>query len=175
MESLRAGGALLRAWEPADAAAIASICGDAEVCPWDHLPWQRDLAALAAWVEQQRSVNATGGRISLAIADPGSSRPPAALGWVGLAPHPGHRGTWSIGYWVLPEARRRGLALGAARALAGHALAHGRARRIRLETGPHNAASRAIALALGGRLVGHRRALDLTGAEHDQLVYEIGA
>jgi len=76
---------------------------------------------------------------------------------------------------VLPEARRRGLALGAARALAGHALAHGRARRILLQTAPHNAASQAIAAALGGRLLGRRRALDRDGAEHDQLVYEISA
>lgn len=172
MESLRADGVALRAWEPADAEAIAPICGDPEVCPWDSLPWERDLAALSAWVERQRSVNEAGERISLAIADPATS---AALGWVGLSPHPGHAGTWSIGYWVLPDARRRGHALGAARALSGHALAHGRARRILLETGPHNDGSRAIALALGGRLVGHRRAVDLSGAEHDQLVYEIGA
>jgi RimJ/RimL family protein N-acetyltransferase len=172
MDSLHAGDVVLRAWEPADAAAIASICGDPEVCAWDHLPWAEDRGALTAWVERQRTVNAAGERISLAIADPASG---AALGWVGLAPHPGHVGTWSIGYWVLPEARRRGLALGAARALAGHALAHGRARRILLETGPHNAASQAIAAALAGRLVGRRRALDRDGAEHDQLVYEIGA
>ena len=172
MESLTAGGAVLRAWQPADADAIASICGDPEVCAWDDLPWAHDPAVVAAWVERQRSVNAAGERVSLAIADPTAA---TALGWVGLSPHPGHVGTWSIGYWVVPEARRRGLALGAARALAGHALAHGRARRILLETGPHNLGSQAIALALGGRLLGHRRALDRAGAEHDQLVYEIGA
>ena len=172
MESLTAGGAVLRAWQPADAAAIASICGEPEVCAWDELPWEHDPVAVAAWVERQRSVNAAGQRVSLAIAGPESD---TALGWVGLSPHPGHVGTWSIGYWVLPGARRRGLALGAARALAGHALAHGRARRILLQTAPHNAASQAIAAALGGRLLGRRRALDREGAEHDQLVYEIRA
>ncbi len=177
MESLTSGGAVLRAWQPGDAVAIASICGDPEVCPWDHLPWEHDHAVLSAWVERQRRVNATGERISLAIADPSPSHPPTALGWVGLSPGAGGvtSRTWSIGYWVLPEARRRGLALGAARALARHALAHGRARRILLETGSHNVASQAIALALGGRLLGRRRARDRDGAEHDQLVYEISA
>jgi ribosomal-protein-alanine N-acetyltransferase len=172
VESLRAAGVALRAWEPADAPAIVSICGDPEVCPWDHLPWKHDPAVVAAWVDRQRALNAAGERISLAIADPESS---AALGWIGLSPRAGGAtsGTWSIGYWVLPEARRRGLALGAARALIRHALAHGPARQILLETGPHNTPSQAIALALGGRLLGRRRALDRTGAEHDQLVYEI--
>jgi len=172
MESLRAEGAVLRAWEPADAAAIATICGDPEVCAWDHLPWEHDPAAVAAWVERQRTVNAADERVSLAIADPGSG---AAVGWVGLSPRAGGATshTWTIGYWVLPALRRRGLALGAARALSGHALAQGRARRILLETGPLNFGSQAIALRLGGRLLGHRRALDRTGAEHDQLVYEI--
>jgi RimJ/RimL family protein N-acetyltransferase len=97
---------------------------------------------------------------------------------VGLSPRVGGAAvadTWTIGYWVLPGARRRGLALAAAGALSGHALAQGRARRILLETGPHNAGSQAIALRLGGRLLGHRRALDRTGTEHDQLVYEISA
>ncbi|MEP6953626.1 MAG: GNAT family N-acetyltransferase [Solirubrobacteraceae bacterium] len=174
MQSLRADGVALRAWEPADAAAIATICGDPEVCAWDYLPWEHDLTVLAAWVERQRIVNDTGERTSLTIADPSSG---AALGWVGLSPRAGGvtSGTWTVGYWVIPEARRRGLALGAARALTGHALAHGRVRRILLETGPHNIGSQAIALRLGGRLVGHRRALDRTGAEHDQLVYEIVA
>jgi ribosomal-protein-alanine N-acetyltransferase len=174
MESLRAGGAVLRAWEAADAAAIASICGDPDVCPWDDLPWEHDPAEVAAWVQRQREVNAAGERISLAIAEPGSSRP---RGWVGLSPRAVRvdPGTWSIGYWVLPEARRRGLALGAARALTSHAFAHGHARRILLETGPHNAGSQAIALALGGRLIGHRLAVDRTGFEHDQLVYEVAA
>lgn len=172
MESLRAGGVALRAWEPADAPAIAPICGDPEVCAWDHLPWEHDPVLLTAWVEHQRAVNAAGERISLAIADPDSD---AALGWVGLSPGAGGAtaSTWSIGYWVLPDARRRGLALGAARTLARHALAHGHARRILLQTGTHNTGSRAIALALGGRMLGHRRALDRTGTEHDQLVYEI--
>ena len=173
MESLRAEGVVLRAWQPADAEAIASICGDPEVCAWDHLPWAHDPGVLAAWVERQRTVNATGERVSLAIAEASSPPPPVAVGWVGLSPTAAD--TWTIGYWVVPEARRRGLALGAARALSGHALAHGLARRILLETGPHNVGSQAIALRLGGRLLGHRRAVDRTGAEHDQLVYEITA
>ena len=174
MRSLRAGGVVLRAWEPADAAAIASICGDPEVCAWDHLPWEHDPAVVAAWVERQRAVNAAGERVSLAIADPASR---AARGWIGLSPRAGDvaASTWSIGYWVLPAARRRGLGLGAARALIGHAFAHGRARRIVLDIGPHNAGSRAIAEALGGRLLGTRRIVDLAGAEHEQLVYEISA
>ncbi|MDP9345792.1 MAG: GNAT family N-acetyltransferase, partial [Actinomycetota bacterium] len=113
MESLCAHGATLRAWLPADAAAIVTICGEPEVCAWDHVPWEHDPVGLAAWVARQREAHAAGDRISLAIAEAAAG---VALGWVGLSPHPSQADTWSIGYWVVPEARRRGRALGAARA-----------------------------------------------------------
>ena len=81
--------------------------------------------------------------------------------------------TWSIGYWVLPEARRRGLALGAARALAGHALAHGRARRILLETGRTTRPRRRSRWRSAAACSDAAARSTASGAEHDQLVYEI--
>jgi RimJ/RimL family protein N-acetyltransferase len=53
-----------------------------------------------------------------------------------------------IGYWIAPEARRRGYAAEAARGLAGWALAHG-APRAHLFTDVHNAPSQAVARRAG--------------------------
>lgn len=171
LDSLQGDGIRLRPWDPADAPSVAPICGDPEVCAWDHLPWAYDRDQVVAWIERQRDAHAAGSVVSLAITAPGSD---LALGWVGLYPAQDAERTWSIGYWIVPEARRRGLTLRAAQALVAHAFHHGAADRITLETGPHNIGSQRIAEALGGRLrPANRIARDRTGALHEQLVYEI--
>jgi RimJ/RimL family protein N-acetyltransferase len=90
-----------------DASAIASICGDPEVCAWDAIPWTRDEEALGAWIAFQ-DVNSDR-RIALAITAAGED---TALGWVAAWPE-GEAA--ELGYWIVPEARRRGLTLAAAR------------------------------------------------------------
>ena len=54
-----------------------------------------------------------------------------------------------LGYWMVPEARRRGLALAAARLAVQWALATAGYGVVQLATGAHNAGSRRIAARLG--------------------------
>jgi RimJ/RimL family protein N-acetyltransferase/catechol 2,3-dioxygenase-like lactoylglutathione lyase family enzyme len=167
--SLTGEGVVLRAFSPADAGSIAPICGDPEVCNWSSLPWTPDTGALLAWIERQRQVHASGERVSLAITVAGLD---AAVGWVGLSPHPDEPGLASLGYWIVPAARRRGLTLAGARALVDWGFETGYADRVLISTGPHNAGSRRIAERLGARqLPGVRIEADATGTPRDQAAY----
>jgi RimJ/RimL family protein N-acetyltransferase/catechol 2,3-dioxygenase-like lactoylglutathione lyase family enzyme len=165
--SLTGEGVVLRAFSPADAGSIAPICGDAEVCNWSSLPWTPDTGALLAWIEGQRQVHAAGEGVSMAITLAGLD---AAVGWIGLSPL-GEREA-SLGYWIVPAARRRGLTLAAARALVDWAFVTGYAERIAISTGPHNAGSRRIAERLGARRrPGVAVEEDATGTPRDQVRY----
>ena len=125
--SLTGEGVVLRTWSPADAGSIAAVCGDPEICNWSSLPWTPDTGALLAWIERQRQVHAAGRRLSMAITVAGLD---AAVGWVGLSPRSGEPDVAALGYWIVPAARRRGLTLAAAHALADWAFDTGYAERI---------------------------------------------
>ena len=160
---------VVREWREGDAAAIAGICGDPEVCAWDAIPWEPDAGALGAWVAQQREVHG-GRRLSLAIADDDDR----AVGWVGLWPMEGDGDGAELGYWIVPAARRRGLTLAAARAVARWGLDEGGYAWIRLHTGAHNAGSRRIAEQLGARQLPRPVLVpDREGREHELVGYEL--
>ena len=160
---------VVRAWRDEDAAAIAGICGDPEVCAWAEIPWEPDVAALGAWVARQREAH--GGRqVSLAIA----GEDDRAVGWVGLWPVEGDADGAELGYWIVPEARRRGLTLAAARAVARWGLDEAGYAWIRLQTGAHNTGSRRIAERLGARQLPRLVVVaDREGREHELVGYEL--
>ncbi len=77
-------------------------------------------------------------------------------------------GTAEIGYWVLPDARRRGVAHRAAQAVTEWGYRELGVRRILLEHAVDNAASCAVARSLGYALEGTARSLYvLDDGEHD--------
>jgi len=104
-----------------------------------------------------------------AIADPVTDR---LLGGIGLDKVVPHRGQCEVGYWVGPWARGRGVAVAAVRAVSEHAFHTGMAR-IELLTHRENAASQRVALAVGYRLEGVRRAVlpNRDGGRDDLLAY----
>lgn len=127
-------------------------------------------AERAAWFLHERvpEIAAGGGEV-LAVADPATDR---MLGLVGTdRPVPARRQI-EIGYWVLPEARRRGVATAALRAMTGRAVAAG-AERIELVTHPENAPAQRVATAAGYQREGVRRGAQPNpgGGRGDLLVF----
>lgn len=87
------------------------------------------------------------------IADRGTPR--RMVGFVGFHGPPDAAGRAEIGYEVLPEHRRRGIAVEAARAMLAWASRHG-ARTFVASIRPDNAASRGVAAQLGFQQAGSR-------------------
>jgi RimJ/RimL family protein N-acetyltransferase len=104
-----------------------------------------------------------------AIADPATDR---LVGGIGLDQVTLARGQVEIGYWTAPEARGRGVATAAVRALSEYAFQKGFAR-LELLTHWENAASQRVALAAGYTREGVRRSAlpDRDGGRDDLLVY----
>jgi RimJ/RimL family protein N-acetyltransferase len=134
---------LLRRWTYDDAASAAEGKGV-------------DGKSALAWIEAVLQREAEDAGLALAIADAGSDE---ALGCISLNPRPRpgvaaaggapdgrlafevQAGTAGIGYWVLPRARRRGLATTAVRLLTRWAIADAGLRRIEALVEPGNRAS----------------------------------
>ena len=84
--------------------------------------------------------------------------------------------TASVGYWLLPRARGRGLATRAVRLLSGWAAREMELTNLRLTTEPENERSRRVAERSGFRQTGvlrHQATID--GRLIDQVVYELTA
>ena len=97
------------------------------------------------FVYRQWSRAERGEGLSLAVADTATDE---ALGLIALLlrPQPGVAG---LGYWVIPQARGRGLATHAAALLSSWALADGGFARVEAWAEPANAASQRVLLAAG--------------------------
>ncbi|WP_018348067.1 GNAT family N-acetyltransferase [Longispora albida] len=154
---------ILRPLRESDADDLALACNDPLIqrfVPTLPAPYQRDHALW--WITQGApTVEAHGGQV-WAIADPATDR---LLGSVAVQP-----GT--LGYWVAPWARRRGVATEAAKQGAAWAFARGQ-HRVELMTRAENHASQRVALAAGFRPEGTRRAAerDRDGVWHDMLIW----
>jgi [ribosomal protein S5]-alanine N-acetyltransferase len=142
-----------------------------------------------AWIEGQWRRRHNGAGISFAIAAAGSGE---ALGCVSFnaRPQPGtapagrpdgllfepQRGTVGIGYWVLPHARRRGLASHAVALVTRWAIAEAGIVRIEALVEPHNVASQRVVGRAGFSREGLLRdylELGLDGDRTDVYVYSL--
>ncbi len=104
-----------------------------------------------------------------AVADPATDR---LLGGAGLDRVSPERRQAEVGYWTAPDARGRGVATAAVRALSEHAFGIGLTR-LELLTHWENAASQRIALAAGFQREGVRRGAvpDRDGGRDDLIAY----
>jgi RimJ/RimL family protein N-acetyltransferase len=102
---LTTGDLLLRPWSDADAPAVREAFGDPPIAQWNPQGGVIDDEAALLWVRRRADWSA-GDHISLAVtaADGGP-----LLGSVSL--HHIHHGDASIGYWTVPAARGRGVAV----------------------------------------------------------------
>lgn len=98
-----------------------------------------------AW-RKRSAAGPTGEGLHLAIAD----QDDLFLGSVSLKKTHWRHGHTEVGYWVMPDARRRGIATAAAGALSQWALRHERVFRVELTTtAPGNLASQRVAAKAG--------------------------
>lgn len=147
---LRGAGLLLRAFQKEDVPAIVLACADPETArfiPLLPVPYTEEDAR--AYVAATRELQAAGRRLPFAIADGETGELLGAidvrLGQIG-----------SVGYWIGPWARNRGVATRALRLLADWALGDGGVRRLELVTDPDNVASRRVAEKAGFKQEGMR-------------------
>ncbi|MGW3806249.1 GNAT family N-acetyltransferase [Micromonospora sp. NPDC005113] len=167
---VEAHGVRLRPFRADDAADVVAGCADpvsqrfvpSLPAPYTETDarWWIGSGAPAAW---------TGGGAAYAVADPATDR---LLGGIGLSYPVPDRGQAEIGYWVRPEARGRGVAAAATRALSEHAFATGTIR-LELLTDPENGPSQRVALAAGFRYEGVRRSAGPSRGDgrHDLLAW----
>ena len=119
--SIAAGGLTLRPWEPADVAFVYHSCQDIEVQRWTPLPrpyTAGDAVRLLELSEAGRAENVAA-HFAITATETGE-----VLGSIGLKDIDWDGGRAEAGYWVAPEARGRGVATLALRALVGWAGQH---------------------------------------------------
>jgi RimJ/RimL family protein N-acetyltransferase len=140
---IEAEGCVLRPVGEADVPAITQACLDPEIVHWlPHLPQPYGIDDARAFIAQTTEGRALGRELTLAIADADD----ALLGMIGvrLTEDPP-----TVGYWVAPAARGRGLATAATRALTAWTFATHAPARLALHAEPGNRASRRVAEKCG--------------------------
>ena len=136
------GRVLLRAAEPRDEPAIDEGIHDADVVRWIGPPGPSAHDALA-----RNEVRWAHGSPTLAICELDGT----CVGLVWLNVRETDRTTGSVGYWLLPAARGRGLATSAVRLLVTWAVRELGVTNIRLTTSPDNVRSQRVAERTGFR------------------------
>jgi len=168
---LRENGLLLRPWSPDDAEAVFRACQDPLIQHWTSLPrpYLLDHAAQFVTTQAPQAWHAGTGA-PFAVVDPGTGE---LLGACGLTDIDRARGDAEIGYWTAPSGRDRGVATGAARAVARFGLAVLGLQRVQWRARVGNHASRLVAARIGVRFEGLLRA----GMGHGETRYDgwIGA
>lgn len=133
---------VLRDWRDADAAALAPVCGEWDVCAFTSVPWEWSEGEALAWIERQREKRAAGTVLALAIQARDDGR---ALGNVNLAGLGDGGREAAVGYWLTPEARGRGLATAATSLLIDWGLRNLGLERVEFAIVPENHASQRVA------------------------------
>jgi RimJ/RimL family protein N-acetyltransferase len=151
-----------------DVPAIAAACADPELARWIPVPVPYTTTDARAFVEAAAEGWAAGGDSEFAVVERTGG---TLVGMVGL-----HRGIVpgraSVGYWIAPQARGRGLASRAVRLVARWAFEDPALERLELTTLVGNEASARVALRSGFRLEGIlRRSATFRGQTVDAVMY----
>ncbi len=159
---------LLRLPRDLDAPAIAAACADPEIARWVPIPVPYTLADAEAFLEIVADGWATGRHATFAIEDRASG---GLVGMIGLdggaVPERA-----SVGYWLAPAARGRGLATRAVRLVAAWAFADPVLERLELTTLVGNDPSGRVAIRAGFRREGIlRRFLPFRERRVDAVMY----
>lgn len=165
------GTLVLRPPTDDDAGAIHAACQDPEIPRWIPIipqPYTEERAReFVAWSRERWEA----GDYSFVIVEGGSGE---LLGAIGMGVNQrmkiGH-----IGYWVAAAARRRGVASGALRVLAGWALEKGGLGRLELVTDPDNVGSQRVAERVGFQREGILRShiLHRDGRRRDSVLFSL--
>jgi [ribosomal protein S5]-alanine N-acetyltransferase len=160
---------VVRDWHDDDAPALERVCGEWDVCAFTSVPRPYSKAGALAWIERQRYKRAAGTVLALAIQGRGDD---GALGNVNLAGF--DEGAAEIGYWLVPEARGRGLATAATSLLVDWAFDNFPLTRIEFAILPENHASQRVAERLGATPEGLReRSHQAEGRHWDMTIWSL--
>lgn len=124
---------------------VAAASSDPQIPRGTTVPAKYTETEGRAWIERQWSRQTSGQGLSLAIAD-SSTEEARGLLFLGLRPIDGH---CELGYWLVPDARGRGLGTAAVRLASRWVLTDTGVYRLVALVEPHNAPSRAVLLKCG--------------------------
>ena len=152
-----------------DETAVFEACQDREIQRWVPIPVPYRREHARAWIADAERGWSEGRHGDLAIADASSDR---FLGAIGVRPIEEHRA--SIGYWVAPAERGRGVATDAVGLLGRWALIQLNLRRLELFHFAGNDASGRVAEKVGFQREGVLRAyVVIRGEPRDCIMYSL--
>ena len=160
---------MLRRWRIEDVPAVTAACQDGEIARWLALvpqPYTEEHARF--YVEE--CIRAAEDRRPLAIADASTGE---VVGSIDM--HINRLQTGHVGYWVAAEARGRGVATDALRALSRWAFGSLGLGRVELVTDPENIASQRVAEKAGFQREGVLRSMLLNrdGSRRDGVIFSL--
>jgi RimJ/RimL family protein N-acetyltransferase len=166
---VRGEGVVLRSWRIQDVRAVAVACQDDEIARWLALvpqPYTNEHARF--YVEE--CLQADDDRHPFAIADASTGE---VVGSIDM--HINRLQTGHVGYWVAAQARGRGVAADALRALSRWAFESLGLGRIELVTDPENIASQRVAEKAGFQREGVLRSMLLNrdGSRRDGVIFSL--
>ena len=166
---LRGETVVLRPWRMDDVPAVAAACQDAEIERWLALvpqPYTEDDAR--SYIE--RCIDAGEDRRPFAITDASTAELVGSIDMYTNRLQTGH-----VGYWVASQARGRGVAVDALRALSRWAFESLGLGRVELVTDPDNVASQRVAEKAGFQREGVLRALlpQRDGTRRDGVMFSL--
>jgi RimJ/RimL family protein N-acetyltransferase len=158
----------LRPWRDGDLGCVERAARDPRIPEGTSVPVEYTPEAGLAFIHRQHDRLTEGQGVSLAVADHGTDE---ALGLVILQPRP-QQGVAGLGYWIVPEARRRGLAARAVGLMTGWGLGASGFARVEAWVEPDNTASQRVLESNGFEREGLLRAFLVLGTRRaDVLVY----
>jgi RimJ/RimL family protein N-acetyltransferase len=160
----------LRDWQPTDAEDVFRACQDPEIARWiPPMPQPYSMGDATEYIAHTREAWELGTEASFAIVDPETDR---VLGSISL--HRDSLKRWSVGYWVAPWARRRGVATHALRLVSRWAIREYELVRLALLTLDGNEASQRAARACGFHHEGVlRNALEDRNGLRDEVLFSL--
>ncbi len=160
----------IRKWSFADLDCIEAAGRDPEIPKGTTVPAEFTPAEGRAFVERQWSRNDDGQALALAVAESGSN---AAVGHIYLGLTRVDR-QCRLGYWLVPDARSRGIGTSAIRLISQWVLTDTDVFRLVAEVHPDNVASRRLLETCGFTLEGTLRSwLWIDEQPHDALQYSL--
>jgi RimJ/RimL family protein N-acetyltransferase len=169
MPRLTAGEFLLRAFDYDDVPLVRAVSADPFIPLITTVPSNDSLDEARAYIERQHGRSRTGAGYSFAIALASSDE---AVGQIGLWLDNIRHGRASIGYWIAPTHRRRGIAGAALRAITEWGLTLPPVARLELYVEPWNEGSWKTAEAVGYQREGLLRGWqEIDGLRRDMFMY----
>jgi ribosomal-protein-alanine N-acetyltransferase len=139
------GDIALRAWERRDVPAVTAACQDPEIPRWTVVPYHYTQRHAREFIAGTSADLAAGRELALAVVDADDT----LVGAVGIANFDWPNLNAEIGYWIVAEARRRGIGWRATRMLSVWAIEELGLERLELLANPRNEASQRLAERAG--------------------------